>query len=170
MEPLLNDNEVKNIINLLQNSNLTQEQIANKIGISEALLSNINQGKAYIQQKINYPIRKNYKRGLEDYSELIRLLKTTVKSFKDIAEELNISESSVKKINYGKMCFDSNVDYPIRKINIFSKNEKVKDYLLNSDLSISEIAQLCSCSRRTVDRINRGETHHDDKLSYPLRP
>ena len=50
MEPLLNDNEVKNIINLLQNSNLTQEQIANKIGISEALLSNINQGKAYIQQ------------------------------------------------------------------------------------------------------------------------
>lgn len=169
-EGILNEQDVIEIIQDLKNPKLSQGEIAVKFAISEALVSNINQGLRYRQDNCDYPIRKNYKTGLQDYSQLMMLLKTTTKSFKEIAQILGMSEASVKKINYGKMQYDPNVTYPIRPMSgVTQKAERVQNLLLTTDKTITEIAKECDVSTTTVFRINQGLTHKNSKFSYPLR-
>ena len=89
------------------------KHLVEKYGISETLVSNINIGLKYFSQKETYPIRKRYKEDSE-YKELLYLLKETDLSFRAIAEKIDIAESSVKKINYGKMRKGLSETYPIR--------------------------------------------------------
>lgn len=168
-EDLLTDEEAKQIIFDLKNTNLTQEKIASKYGVSSTLISNINHGQKYIQENECYPIRRNYK-TLQDYSELITLLRTTTKPFREIAEICHMAESSVKKINYGKMHYDPNLTYPIRKVSgPKAIANQIKELLINTTDSFAEIARKCGSSTNTVQRINLGQTHYDKTLSYPLR-
>ena len=81
-----------------------------------------------------------------------------------------MAESSVKKINYGKMHYDPNLTYPIRKISgPKAIANQIKELLINTTDSFSEIAKKCGSSINTVQRINLGQTHYDKELSYPLR-
>jgi len=90
-----------------------RKEIKEKYKISDTLISNINQGLAYFDSKESYPLRKYYKEA-EGYSELLHLLKETKLSFRVIAEKLNISQSTVKKINYGKLRPELSETHPIR--------------------------------------------------------
>ncbi len=167
---ILNDEEAMLIKKMLKEHKYTEKEIALEYGVSVALVSNINQGLRYYDEKEKYPLFKYYKNGLEDYSKLIELLKTTTKTFKEIANELHIAESTIKKINYGKMWYDQNINYPIRKINCFNKNiDKIRELLINTDKSFSAIAKETEKSITTIKRINNGETHYDSKYIYPLR-
>lgn len=112
-QKVLTDDKIPLIYKDLIDSNMTQIEIALKYSISTTLLSNINLGLKYTLDGYIYPLRKNYKTE-EDYSKLYDLLKNTDHSFRQIATELNIGESTVKKINYGKLRFDPNKTYPIR--------------------------------------------------------
>lgn len=49
-------NEIKD---LLENSNLTQQEIANKFGVAQTMISGINSGKHFYDEEIEYPIRKS---------------------------------------------------------------------------------------------------------------
>lgn len=81
-----------------------------------------------------------------------------------------MAESSVKKINYGKMHYDPNLTYPIRKVNgPKAIANQIKELLMNTTDSFAEIAEKCDSSISTVKRINLGQTHYDEELSYPLR-
>lgn len=53
-----NDDQIREIIFLLANSNLTQIEIAKQFQCGRKLIGQINSGKKYIQKEINYPIRK----------------------------------------------------------------------------------------------------------------
>lgn len=165
----LTEEEAQEVRTLLLSTKMKQKDIADEYYISSTLVSNINQGQKYRDDKLSYPLRKNYK-TLADYGELITLLRTTNKTFKEIAKELSMAESSVKKINYGKMHFDPYMDYPIRKINSFdSPVEQIIQLLRNSQLTINEISEQTGKSVATIRRINRGETHHNPELTYPIR-
>lgn len=154
---LLNEQEVDSIISLLQQSTISEKKIAEEYNVSLSLISNINQGKAYIKDNLIYPLRKNYKTGLEEYNDLLTLLRTTTKTYKEIAKELNIAESSVKKINYGKMHFDPNIDYPIRKKNCFTNSiDEICYDLINTKLKFTEISKKYNKSTSTISRINKG--------------
>lgn len=110
----LSEDQVKEIHRLLY-TDCSISEIKSKFGISGTLISNINQGKKYnIDPKIEYPIRRTYKED-EEYDDLIKLLTTTNLSFSRIAKELEISESTVKKINYGQLRKGMSDTYPIRK-------------------------------------------------------
>lgn len=169
---ILSEEEVDGIYKMLKDNQIPQEMIAIEYGISQTLVSNINQGKRYRQENKNYPIRKNYKNGLEEYDDLIKLLKTTVLSFREIGEKLNIAESSVKKINYGMMQHDSEIEYPIRKFDtrVVSPIEKE---LIYSSLSIEDIAKKHNKTVKYVENINKGKTNKKQLLEelygYPLR-
>lgn len=168
---ILDEDEVASIKNALKNSSMTQEDIAIAYGISSTLVSNINQGIRYSSEDDIYPLRKNYKNGLGEYGELIHLLQHSVLSFREIGEKLNMAESSVKKINYGKMQYDSNFNYPIRKFDTRSINILEKE-LIYSNLSLEEIAEKHNKTLRYVKNVNNGVYKKDllDKLySYPLR-
>lgn len=88
---------------------------------------------------------------------MLTLLRTTTKTYKEIAKELNIAESSVKKINYGKMHFDPNIDYPIRKKNCFTNSiDEICYDLINTKLKFTEISKKYNKSTSTISRINKG--------------
>lgn len=57
----LTDIEAQEIRNLLLNSDMTQEEIAEEYWVSSVLISNINQGQKYIDETLNYPLRKTIK-------------------------------------------------------------------------------------------------------------
>lgn len=169
---ILSDEEVEGICCLLEDNRIPQTMIAIEYGVSQALISNINCGLRYKDSKRIYPIRKNYKSGLGDYETLVQLLKTTVLSFREIAERLNIAESSVKKINYGKMQHDDNITYPIRKFDTRVINLIEKE-LIYSSMSIEDIAKKHNKTVRYITNINQGKNNKKDLLEnlygYPLR-
>lgn len=169
---ILSDEEVEGICYLLEDNQIPQAMIAIEYGVSQTLVSNINCGLRYKDSKRTYPIRKNYKNGLGDYEILVQLLKTTVLSFREIAEKLNIAESSVKKINYGMMQYDDNIIYPIRKFDTRVINLMEKE-LIFSSMSIEDIAKKHNKTVKYVENVNQGKTNKKDLLEklygYPLR-
>ena len=164
----LSDQEAKSIIDLLVNTDTSYKEIEIECNISPALLSNINHGLRYSDDKLNYPLRKYYKSGLEEYGELIFLLKNSYLSFREIAERLNMGESTVKKINYGILQYDDNISYPIRKFDI-RKIKKVHKELM-SDKTWEEVSKSTKMSIKILKKINSGENNYVDFLKYPLRP
>ena len=91
----------------MQNSKLSQKDIAEEYQVSSTLISNINQGQKYIDENLKYPLRKNYKTGLEEYSELITLLRTTTKSFRQIVNSIDILEKVAQENGFTQI--DENI-------------------------------------------------------------
>ena len=140
-----------------------------KYNISASFISSINQGVYYYDDKEIYPLYKYYKEDA-DYDELIDLLLNSTYSLKKIAEMLDMGESTVKKINEGKLRKGLYPNYPIRKKSIYeTRADKIKDLLINSNYSKKEIVEMTKSSDETVRRINLGISFYDDKLTYPLR-
>ena len=52
--------QAKEIQDLLENSFLTQEEIADKYNVSQRLISSINQGETWLAKNKIYPLRKDY--------------------------------------------------------------------------------------------------------------
>lgn len=168
LERILTKEESESLIQELQDNLITQSEIAVKYEISETLVSNINFGIRYKIENIEYPIRKNYK-NKKDYQELFDLLMNTTLSFEEIAKRLNMGVSTVKKINYGSLNKKFNMDYPIRKESgTVQKAKRVKELLLKNYRN-KDIIKEVGVSDKTIRRINRGETHYDTNLNYPLR-
>jgi Trp operon repressor len=132
--------------------------------ISATLISNINHGLRYKDEKEQYPLFKYYKEDA-DYDELIDLLLNSDLSLKEISIRLNMGYSTVKKINEGRLRPGLYPQYPIRK----TKEQKVKNELLNTNHSIKEIIQKIGCTEKMINNINNGITYRDESLTYPLR-
>jgi group I intron endonuclease len=110
----LSEEQVKEIYVLLR-TDCSVNEIKQRFNISGTLVSNINRGYKYvIDPAVEFPIRHTYKED-DEYDDLIKLLTTTSLSFSRIAKELNISVSTVKKINYGSLRKGMSDTYPIRK-------------------------------------------------------
>lgn len=113
------------IIDLLKNSNKTQTEIAKQFNISKNTVSQINLGKSYAQEGVDYPIRKDYhacgtrKHTLtpNEVREIEQLLQTTDISCTKIAEKYEISASIIRNINNGnvKKYYNPKLTYPLRK-------------------------------------------------------
>lgn len=145
------------------------DTLSYKYQISKSYLSDINNGKKFKKDNLSYPLFQYYKTD-DQYNKLYDLLINSSKTLKQIVQELNIGESTVKKINYGKMRFNPNIDYPIRKGNSLQRRSlKIKELLLTTNLSFYEISNQLNVSIQTVERINNGQTFNDVKLKYPLR-
>lgn len=144
-------------------------ELQHKYSISASFLSSLNNGVYFTEKDEEYPLFKYYKAN-KDYDELIELLIHSTLTLKEIAERLNIGYSTVKKINNGTLRKGLYPTYPIRKITpVQAKANQVKDLLLNTSLTKTEIMKAASVSDETVRRINLGLTHFDAQLTYPLR-
>lgn len=155
------------LIEMLKNSELSQERIAEYFNISKTLVSNINTGLRYRQDNINYPIRQNYKIQNTYLNDIIKDLQETTLTFKEIANKYNVSEASIKKINTGNLN-KTDIDYPIRKISAYDQKSNVIKQLLSNGATLKEIKEQVQTSDRTIKRINKGETHFDPKIEYPI--
>lgn len=143
------------------------DDIAYKFNISKSYLSLINTGAAFYDENVEYPLFKYYK-DKKDYDKLIDLLINSDLSYRAIGVELNMSESTIKKVNYGKMRQGLYSNYPIRTETPYSKRAKLIQQLLIDGVEKNEVAAVTEASIRTVDRINSGESHKNNSLIYPL--
>lgn len=137
--------QVHEIYDLLANSNETQEEIANRYGVSQRSISGINTGQTWVEIGRIYPIRKNNieeKRccdcGIKILStsircsdcnkkankkvlplsreELKQLIRTT--SFLQIGKNFNVSDNAIRK-----WCKKVNLPSTKKEINSYSDEE-----------------------------------------------
>ena len=143
-------------------------ELEQKYNISASFISSINNGVYFQNDKETYPLFKYYKSD-KDYDELIDLLLNSTYSYTKIAEMLNLSQSTVKKINAGTLRHGLYPTYPIRaKSANEQRADKIKELLLTTKLSNLQIGEMVGASEETVRRIKLGKVFKDDKLSYPL--
>lgn len=138
------DDLISLIQKLLQDTNITYEELHNSYNISLGLLSAINSGKVYHNDKLNYPLRtkakKNYcsccgaeiskgynlcfscsckkKRVVQrpTREELKYLIRT--KAFTEIAKSFNVSDNAIKK-----WCVSYNLPKLKKEINSYSDED-----------------------------------------------
>ena len=121
----LTNEEITEIIDKLQNSNITQRELAYQYNVGEDTISEINNGKTRVQSNISYPIR-NYKNHKQYYCskcgkeisrnggmckkcngivhrlmtrpdrETLKLLIRT-KSFIEIGKMFNVSDNAIRR-------------------------------------------------------------------------
>ena len=112
--------QVLAIINMLQNTNKTQQEIAKIFNIQRSVITAINLGTEYQQENITYPIRdktvKYTKLSNKDVQEICNLLTNDSHlSFTAIAKKYKTSIATITNINYGKTYKNSALSYPLRE-------------------------------------------------------
>lgn len=110
--------QFEEIVNLLKNTNLTTEQIGEKVGVYRTTISRINQGKvSYCPKDWNYPIRINRQNrtrlSIQDVLNIHELLKQRY-TINSIAKMYNCSRDTISDINNGKRHIIDGVEYPIK--------------------------------------------------------
>lgn len=143
-------------------------KIQEQFGVSISHLSAINHGNYYFDEKETYPLYQYYKND-EEILYIKDLLKNSSLKMTEIAEQVGIAYSTIKKINCGTLQFDKDENYPLRKINAISQKANVIKQMLINGSSDAEIIAATGTSVSTIKRINKGQTHYDSKLTYPLR-
>lgn len=108
-------------------ANVPYSKISEKYNISSALLSMINNGKSWHNKNLKYPlsIRENYN-WVEDCKKEIIF---SDKTLKQIANDFNISYSTIKLLVSGKHHYDDKLIYPLRKNK--KLNQKIYKELFN---------------------------------------
>lgn len=147
-------------------------ELEHQYHIVPSYLTYINQGVYFFDSSESYPLMKRYKDD-EEYDELIDLLVNTTISLRQIAKNLKMGYSTVKKINAGTLRPDLYPTHPIRKITRFDiseeKSNKAKELLMTTDLSNQEIADIVGYSGgETIRQIKTGALFYDSSLTYPL--
>ncbi len=103
----------------IKNTSLSWKQLSNKYGGNEKVFQHINQGQTYFSQEETYPLReeqRNFRKLPNDKIIKIKdLLKNTSMTQKEIAQLVNVSEPTIRKINKGiGNYFSKNEEYPLR--------------------------------------------------------
>lgn len=171
---VLNEEQVKEIIYLLKNSNKEIRQIAKEYNVSRNTITKVNQGEGYYIEGEKYPIREinevnKLKDKPESVEQVIDLLKNTKKSMKEIGEIVGICQQSVSDINNGRSYFNEELEYPIRNNKIPSEKIDKVISLLKEGNSYSSIGRECNLDHRTVKKINLGTIYHRDNEEYPIK-
>ena len=111
----LTDIQVEEIIEMLLFSNLSQRDIAKKIGTTERIINSINKGETHIIEGYVYPLREKYchfsTRTLE---EICWLLIHSDASLESIAKYYGLTKGNISQINLGKI-HRTILNYPLRQ-------------------------------------------------------
>ena len=183
----LNEQTLSEVYNLLINHlELYIYEIASKYNISSEAISEINVGKRYYNEFLQYPLRQPPKpkgpgHGINNHSakftsnqslnEVYMDLENNILSLEEIAKKYKVSYTTISKINRGITYTQKDYSYPIRK----NKKKTLTDYdsiiqlLLTTKLSFTDIGKKFNLSVSTIGRINNGKIHHMDNLNYPIR-
>lgn len=104
--------KVQQVIDLLKNSNLTLNQIAEKTGYhNKGSIIRINNGSYHFNPDLSYPIRKT---KAQKNLEAAKLLKETNLTIKEISEKVGLGITTIRNINKGVYRKFEGYTYPIR--------------------------------------------------------
>lgn len=144
--------------------------------LKRTFLVNINTGTNFYNPDFNYPLKKNAKSRFSQKE--IREIKNRIKSgeiYSSIQKDFNIKSAGfLSMINTGKYFYSDEDTYPLcnkgcrKQDNEEWVNGIIFD-IINSNLSLSQIAGKWNKSYSTVKNINAGRSHKKEELKYPLR-
>lgn len=153
--------------------------IANEYDCDFSFLNDINQGRAYFRDYLNYPIRKGKMKYQQEYLPLLIFdLQNTNILQKDLAKKYQISQQTVSEVNIGKKGYQNNLKYPIRGDKekgktCFTPNELkiIYQQLKEKKMSIRQIADEWGVSSTTIQNINNGKIkkYFSINIKYPIR-
>ena len=186
-----NQNQLEQIINLLiNNTDMSLIDIANKFGVTQSTILKISRGYSYRQENLTYPLRSNNhesikKDNVNDYFSNIQdlidlkndLLYRWDLTVDTIAQIYHIPIRIIRDINNGRKFAEyGNFTYPIRSKNIRNNKQlTIKDVenilflLQNTEKSMEEIGKMYQLHRDTISKINQGKTYLIKDFSYPAR-
>lgn len=146
------------------------------IGIYQIL--NTKNNKSYIGQSRNIERRiKNHKRDILNDSHTIEKIDYNNLKFL-VLEECEIKDLNHLEKKWVKIfnSFESGYNKtegggatPDLWSKSYERSKRIQSLLLNTDLTIIEIANIESVHYSTVSRINSGETNVNEDLNYPIR-
>lgn len=111
--------DINRIYSLLIEDIVSIEEIANLYKVNPSTIRNINNGKTYFNNKLNYPLR-NFTTGKRKLSnkqinDIIQEIKNNPKeSLASIGRRLNVSSKTISSINCGTIYRLDDEIYPIR--------------------------------------------------------
>ena len=118
----LNQTQLNNLIEDLINTSIPMKELASKYGIAISTLSQINNGKTYKNEMLNYPLRKKNSDRMKTFSreqleQIKKLLECSPReqTMTKIGKEFNCSRDIISEINNGSRQKQSDWNYPIRK-------------------------------------------------------
>ena len=161
--------QAKDIKNTILTTDKTFNQIAKEYGVTIYCISDINRGKSFIDQNLNYPLRPGPKKSVLNNTKIdiiIDLLTNTSLPYKEIALIVDVLEYTVGEINRGKNSWcPSDLSYPIRTPeqkntyqNILTKEKVIKicKELIFSNTSLTDIGIQFHVAKNTIGDISRG--------------
>lgn len=110
----------------------------------------------------------------ETVNGIIKFLKENKLSDKEIAKHFNTTDKIVADINHGYSHRQEGEKYPIRNKRGRQKLtdeqvEEIKNLLLASSLSFSEIGNIYGTSKTNISQINCGRSFKKNNTDYPIR-
>jgi len=181
----LSPQQVKEIKELLKNTDLAEKEIGEMYDVTIYAISDINRGKSWHDDNIEYPIQLYQTREItyQEFCSVIELLQTNMFSSQWIAQKLDIGSNIVSKINtgkYKKFSYPSNIAFPIQRYKNVSNKTKITVkqkiqlliYFLENNLSIDKqkVSQELSISKSYINNIirNQNHPHYLDDIAFPL--
>ena len=172
--------DIEEIRLLLLNPRITLQEIANAFEVSYRTIKNLNTGKTYHDESIDYPIRKFQCSGetsnilsVDMVDAIIEDLTTSNLSLHKIAKKYCVNFSQVDSINKGnKVAYHKeNIKYPIRESTKLTKEQvnDIKEDLMLGILSKNQVASKHNVEYGVVSNINSGRSYFDENLVYPLK-
>ena len=179
---LFNLDEVVDIQNLLMRGT-PRKEILKKYSpkLTESLLDNINAGTNFGNENLSYPlfdyVHSNYSLIFtrEEQRKIQQDLIDGELSYREIAKKWGIkSIGLISFINNGRIWKNEELEYPLssrnssRLHNFRSWVRPVQEDLMESTLTIKQIAEKYKKSTDTIRKINYGYSYHNDEYKYPL--
>ena len=111
------DETVKLVQNLLQNTTLSTKEIGKITNYDDTAVVRINKGLLRKDENLTYPLRQELTHDFKRKRALaiIKDLKETTLTQKQIAEKYGVGRTTITAINRGQNHKLANIDYPIRK-------------------------------------------------------
>lgn len=169
---ILTISQVKEIRDLILNTNRTFSDIGKEYGVSPYTISDISRGETFYDKTLKYPLRpftifQKSELNAEKVTTIINMLRNTEMSQKEIALATDTLEYTVGQINRGQNSWcPKDLDYPIKKAiqfstyqNILNKEQVIQichDLCFCDDMSLKEIGTKYGVAMNTVGDISRG--------------
>jgi group I intron endonuclease len=164
------------VIQDLKNTDLKFSELAKKYNCSSTAISNINTGERCRQKNEVYPIRENTRKSQvftqETIDEIYNDLINTQIKYSDLAKKYNCGTKVFQHINQGTLHQKEGYTYPLRKESYKKGMEKVPQIihlLKTTSMTYAAIGKEVGVDPSTVSNINRGKSHKQENIEYPIR-
>lgn len=121
----LSNEEIDNLILDLQEDKLSYKELELKYNANYKFLKRVNEGKKILKEGLQYPLRclkKHQKLNEQEINDIIKLLKDSSLTMKQIADKYNRGTTFIYNFNSGFIYKSDGLKYPIRKLNGIREN------------------------------------------------